>query len=373
MEFIDLHRQYERIRSDLDSRLEAIFKHKQFILGPEVQELEHKLADYTDRKFCLSCSNGTDALVIALMALGVGPGDAVFVPTFTFFATAECVSVVGATPIFVDSDRSFNMDPYALETAVCNAVHNKELIPRAVIPVDLFGLIADYTKIQEIADQYGLAVISDAAQSFGSKKAGKPACSFGDIATTSFFPAKPFGCYGDGGAIFTDDEKLFDLMSSIRVHGQGASKYMNERIGMNGRLDTIQAAVLLSKFQILDDELERKQEIARAYDLKLNKYFPCPTIGEGQYTAYAQYAILAQDQEQRDMIVRDLPKQGIPVMIYYPIPLHMQNAYKYLGGREGDHPLSEDFCKRIFSIPMHPYLKPKEIEKICESLIAIIE
>lgn len=371
MEFIDLHRQYKHIQSELDNRLMEIFRHKQFILGPEVQELESALEAYTGRRYCLSCSNGTDALIIALMALGVGPGDAVFVPTFTFFATAESVSAVGATPIFVDSDDSFNIDPFHLETVIRATLRENKLTPKAIIPVDLFGLTADYEKIQFIANDHGLFVLSDAAQSFGAKFEGKLACSFGDIATTSFFPAKPFGCYGDGGAIFTDDESLFSLMMSIRVHGQGETKYINERIGMNGRLDTIQAAVLLSKLKILNDEIIQKQKIASEYRTRLIGRFDCPEIPDNHYSSFAQYTLLANDEEQRDLIVRVLSKQDIPIMIYYPIPLHMQNAYRYLGGKIGDHPRSEDFCKRVFSVPMHPYLTMEEIEKVCESLIAI--
>lgn len=372
MEFIDLHRQYERIHDELDIRLKEVFRHKQFILGPEVEELESALEAYTERRFCLSCSNGTDALIIALMALGVGPGDAVFVPTFTFFATAESVSAVGATPVFVDSDDSFNIDPDQLVSVIQATIRKNELVPKAIIPVDLFGLIADYEKIQVTANQFGLSVLSDAAQSFGAKFEMKPACGFGDIATTSFFPAKPFGCYGDGGAIFTDDEELFQLMSSIRVHGQGASKYINERIGMNGRLDTIQAAVLLSKLKILDDEIKRKQKIASEYRDRLGEKFVCPDIPNDYYSSFAQYAVLAENEEQRDLIIRELPKQGIPIMIYYPIPLHMQNVYKYLGGKIGDHPRSEDFSRRVFSVPMHPYLSVEEIENICDSLNALL-
>lgn len=373
MNFIDLHRQYERIANDLEDRLEKIFHHKHFIMGPEVQELETALGSYTERKFCLSCSNGTDALVIALMALGVGPGDAVFVPSFTFFATAESVSLVGATPIFVDSGASFNMDPDSLASIIRETTSKGDLIAKAIIPVDLFGLIADYPKIQQIADEYGLFVISDAAQSFGSKWLGKPACSFGDIATTSFFPAKPFGCYGDGGAIFTDNEELFNLMSSIRVHGQGTSKYINERIGMNGRLDTIQAAVLLSKLEIFEDELNRKQRIAFEYSSRLGESFECPIIPDNSYSSFAQFTILAQCEEQRDRITRDLPHKGIPIMIYYPTPLHLQNAYKYLGGKEGDHPTSESFSRRVFSVPMHPYLSLEEIEMVCGLLIDLAQ
>lgn len=328
-------------------------------MGPEIAELEERLAAYVGVKHCISCANGTDALVMSLMALGVGPGDAVFTVPFTFMATAEAVALVGATTIFVDVDeKTFNIDSNKLESAIVNAKKEKpNLRLRGIIPVDLFGQPAGYREIQVIAQQHGLFVLEDAAQSFGASYVGKRAGSFGEIATTSFFPAKPLGCYGDGGAIFTDNDALSEKLKSIRVHGQGIDKYENARIGLNGRLDTLQAAILLAKLEIFDDELRLREEVAQRYHALLNDTVRTPLIAPYRTSAWAQYSVVT---DERDATLKLLAEKKIPTAIYYPIPLHLQTAFSNLGYRVGDFPISERIAKNIFSIPMHPYLTEEE-------------
>lgn len=370
MQFIDLLTQKDRIRTALLHRIESILDRGQFIMGPEVTELESRLASYTGSSHCVSCSSGTDALLMPLLAKGIGPGDAVFTTPFTFVATAEVISLAGATPVFVDvSPDTFNIDPDLIGMAVDEAVQ-RGLKPKAVIPVDLFGLPADYVRISAIADAYRLWILEDAAQSFGGSFMGRRAGSFGLAGATSFFPAKPLGCYGDGGAIFTDDDELDSVLRSIRVHGSGADKYSNDRIGINGRLDSIQAAVLLEKLTIFDDELEARQRIAESYSNRLRNRLEVPRIPAGYRSAWAQYSVLAASAEEREGYMQALQKEGIPSVIYYKIPLHMQNAYAFLGYKAGDFPVSEDLSARIFSLPMHPYLKEEEIERICSVLLA---
>jgi UDP-2-acetamido-2-deoxy-ribo-hexuluronate aminotransferase len=370
MQFIDLKKQQKRIEKSLHNRLNLVLSHGFYIMGPEVLELETKLAEYTGTRFCCSCASGTDALLLSLMAKGIGPGDAVFVPPFTFMATAEAVTLVGATPVFVDIDPdTYNIDPQKLETAIDAYKNNKlpsaktpsKLRLRGIISVDIFGIPADYDAINEIAEKNNLFVIEDAAQSFGAIYKGKKTGSLAQIAATSFFPAKPLGCYGDGGAVFTDDEKILEILKSLRVHGQGIDKYNNIRIGMNGRMDTIQAAILLSKMEIFEEEIFQRQTVAQRYDKLLEKNVAVPVVPENCRSAWAQYSV---QSDKRDAIIDGLKKAGIPVNIYYLTPLHLQTAFSYLEYKSGSMPVSEEVGKKIFSLPMHPYLTEEEQEKI---------
>ena len=329
-------------------------------MGPEIKTLEKELADYTDRRFCISCSSGTDALYMALLANDIGPGDLVFTTPFTFVATAEVISLIGATPIFVDiNPDTFNIDPDQLEQVISN--NQNKGIPKAVISVDIFGLPADYDKLNKISQNHDLILIEDAAQSFGAEYKGNKACSFGHLATTSFFPAKPLGCYGDGGAIFTDDENIREKLLSIRVHGQGNDKYENVRLGINGRLDTLQAGILLEKLKIFPNEVVRRQQVAQLY----NKYFEDSVIPQvipdGSLSAWAQYSVLTETSEIRSNIQQALKSYNIPTAVYYKTPLHLQKAFTNLGYKKGDLPISEDISNRIFSLPMHPYLTKEDI------------
>ena len=383
MQFIDLGAQQRRIRSDIDEAVARVLDHGQYVMGREVFELEKLLADHVGVSEAVGCGSGTDALLMALMAADVGPGDAVFIPPFTFIATAGVVSLVGAVPVFVDIDPvTFNMDPGALEQAVraCAegdpSIHplpkgaGANLRPKAVIPVDLFGIPADYDAIREIAGAYNLFVVEDAAQSFGGEYRGRKAGSFGHVACTSFFPAKPLGCYGDGGMCFTDDPDLAGTLRSVRVHGQGDDRYRHVRVGLNGRLDTIQAAVLLAKFSIFPDEVHMREKVAAGYSELLEDCpgLTAPTVPEGSVSAWAQYSILARDGEQRGLILAALKAAGIPTAVHYPIPLHLQAAFSFLGYNEGDFPVSENCAQRIFSLPMHPYLEAGDQELIISVL-----
>jgi len=376
MQFIDLATQQSRIKDTIDANIQAVLAHGKYIMGPEVSELEKRLSAYVGCRHAVGCASGTDALLMALMALEVGPGDAVFTTPFTFIATAEVIQLLGATPVFVDIDpATFNIDPEKLETAV-QAVKTGDptlhplpqpiqapgatpsLTPKCIIPVDLFGLPADYDRIDAVARKHGLYVIEDAAQSFGASLNGKKACAFGHIAATSFFPAKPLGCYGDGGMCFTDDDKLAESLKSIRVHGKGSHKYDNARIGINGRLDTLQAAVLLAKFDIFPEEVELRQTAAQRYTRNLQHLSSvvCPQIPEGYRSVWAQYSLLAGSEDKRTALQNTLKENGIPTAVYYPKPLHLQTAFECLGYHVGDFPASEDASQRIFSLPMHPYL-----------------
>jgi UDP-2-acetamido-2-deoxy-ribo-hexuluronate aminotransferase len=372
MHFIDLSAQQERIKEKLDKRIQQVLSHGKYIMGPEVQELEERLADYIGVKHGISCSSGTDALLLALIACGIGRGDAVFTTTFTFIATAEVISLLGAIPVFVDIDpKTYNIDLYKLEETI-QKFKSTSQVPKGVIPVDLFGLPADYDGIKAISKEHNLVVIGDAAQSFGAEYKGKKSCSLSDISCTSFFPAKPLGCYGDGGMCFTDDPEKADIMRSIRVHGKGNHKYDNTRIGFNGRLDTLQAAILHAKFDIFPDEVERKQDIAEIYsDLLSSEGFSLttPYVPTGCKSVWAQYSVLAENEKHRSQLQGKLKKEGIPTAVYYPTPLHLQTAFADLGYKVGDFPISEDYSKRIFSIPMHPYLKPDDQKRI----VAVID
>jgi dTDP-4-amino-4,6-dideoxygalactose transaminase len=386
MQFVDLAAQQRRIRTQLEKGIMGVLDHGQYIMGPEIKELERQLAQYCGTRYAVACASGTDALLLALMAYGVGPGDAVFTTPFTFIATAEVILLLGATPIFVDIDpRTFNIDPSQLALAI-ELVNNgrsnnhplpqgirQPLNPKAVIAVDLFGLPADYPNINRIADEHGAVVIEDAAQSFGAELEGRRTCSLATVGCTSFFPAKPLGCYGDGGMCFTDDSKLSTAMDSIRVHGKGSDKYDNVRIGINGRMDTLQAAIVLSKFTIFPEEIELRQEVARRYNRLLGgvKGISMPQVPNGYKSVWAQYSVLADSENLRQSFQAGLKDAGIPSAVYYPKPLHLQTAFARLGYKNGDFPNSEDASRRIFSLPMHPYLKAEEQAKIAEALSRI--
>lgn len=368
MNFIDLGRQYEVIKDRINAGIKKVLESQHFIMGPEIKELEQKLASFTGRKHCLSCGSGTEALQIPLMAYNLEKEDAVFVPSFTFFATAESVNLAGGTPVFIDSDQTFNMDPTSLEREIERVITDGRLNPRGVIVVDLFGRSGNYDEIIPIAKKYGLFVLEDAAQGFGGSLHGKKNGSFGDVSSTSFFPAKPLGCYGDGGAIFTDDNDLYEIMKSIRVHGQGNDKYDNIRLGINGRMDTVQAAIVLAKLSVFEKELESRQVVADWYDKYLDESLTLPIRDKEYYSAWAQYTVLARDRNQRDRIVKGMKERSIPVMIYYPLPLHKQTAYKNLGYSNVKLSCCESLAGRVFSLPMHPYIKEDEVIEICKEL-----
>ena len=389
MKFIDLGAQQQRIRSRIEAGIKAVLDHGQYVMGPEIAELESKLPAYAGAKHGVACSSGTDSLLLALMALDVGPGDAVITTPFTFTATAEAIALLGAVPVFVDVDpATFNMNPDHLERAIAALAHpetgadtyplprrvsGKPLRLRGILPVDLFGLSADYRKINAIAATHSLFVVEDAAQSFGAEYFGKKTCGLARVGCTSFFPAKPLGAYGDGGMIFTDSDQLARRMRSLRIHGQGQDKYENLEIGICGRIDTIQAAVLLVKFEIFPGELLLRQEDADRYSRLLggeSSPVVVPAVPEGYVSSWAQYSVLAGTGEKRSALLARLKHAGIPTAIYYPRPLHLQPAFSWLGYAEGDFPASEDCAKRIFSLPMHPYLEATEQEKISEVILA---
>ncbi|WP_299140337.1 DegT/DnrJ/EryC1/StrS aminotransferase family protein [uncultured Vibrio sp.] len=354
MQFIDLEAQYNHLKEKIDHRIHRVLEHGQYILGPEVYELEEQLASFVGVKHAITCANGTDALTLAMMALGIEKNDAVFCPTFTFFASAETISFAQATPVFVDSDeQTFNICPEDLESKIKKTILEGKLTPKAIVAVDLFGLPANYPKIEAIAKKYNLRLIEDAAQGFGGSINGQMAGSFGDIATTSFFPAKPLGCYGDGGAIFTNNDEYAELLRSLRVHGKGTDKYDNVRIGVNSRLDTIQAAILLEKLYVFPEELEARNRSAAKYSLELNKTFVTPCVPEGYRSSWAQYTIMTSDREQ---VINDYTSKGIPTMVYYRTCMHQQTAFSHLGYKEGDFPIAESLSQKVLSLPMHPYL-----------------
>lgn len=372
MQFRDLGAQYKALKPEIDAGIQAAIDSTAFILGAPVTELEHKLAAYVGRKHCVAVANGTEALQLALMAWDIGPGDAVFTSDFTYFASAGCASIIGATPVLVDIDlATFNMSPEALETEIKRVIAEGKLKPKAIIPVDLFGLPANYTKILPIAEKYGLKVLEDAAQGFGGRINDKIACSFGDISATSFFPAKPLGCYGDGGAIFTDDDAIDARLRSLRAGGKSPiDKYDNREIGMNSRLDTLQAAILLPKFKaFVDYELDAVNQVAKWYDECLKGKFVIPTIPQGYLSSWAQYTILLDNREERDATQKHLKEKGIPSMVYYPRGLHQQAAYAWMGLTDAPYPNTVEATNRVLSLPMHPYLKEDVVEEICKALL----
>ena len=368
MQFIDLKNQQKQIREKINKRIDNVLDHGKYIMGPEVLELEERLADYVKTKHCVSCSSGTDALLIPLLAMNIGPGDAVLTTPFTYIATAEVIALVGATPIFCDIyDKTFNINPEGLSSAFELAV-SKNLKPKAIMPVDLFGLPARYRLIEKFAKNNDLMIIEDAAQGFGGKINEQRSGSFGDVAATSFFPAKPLGCYGDGGAIFTNNDALASKMRSIRVHGGGKDKYENVRIGINGRLDTIQAAVILEKLEIFDKELISRNNAAKYYTQNINKKFIPPYIPSKYLSSWAQYSILIPDHIKRGDVIKKFSDDGIPSMVYYKIPVHLQEGYKKYGYNPGDFPISEDTSKKILSLPMHPYLNIEDQNRVIDTL-----
>jgi dTDP-4-amino-4,6-dideoxygalactose transaminase len=365
IQFIDLAAQQATIREKLDVAIAKVLDHGAYIMGPEVGKLEKQLAEFAGAKHCLSCSNGTDALGLVLMAKNVGAGDAVFVPTFTFAATAEVVAWVGATAFFVDVlPETFNMCPTSLKQAIATA-QKQGLKPACVMPVDLFGLPADYDQLLPIAQEHGMWVLCDAAQGFGGTYKGKKVGSMGLATSTSFVPAKPLGCYGDGGAVFTDDDELYNIMVSLRVHGKGDDKYDNVRIGMNGRLDTLQAASLIVNLAIFPQELIERQRVAELYNAALCEHIVTPQLPTGLTSAWAQYTLIARTPAQREQLQSSLKAAGIPTMVYYPKPLHQQTAYRhYPTATGGALPVSEDLANRVFSLPIHPYLDNDTIDRI---------
>lgn len=372
MQFRDLQKQYEVLKPQIDTAIMSVCEKGDFISGHAVRELEQKLADYVGVKHCITCANGTDALTLALKVWGIGSGDAVFVPDFTFFSSGECPAAEGATPVFVDVDeRTFNMNPVRLEEAILQVQKEGTLVPKAVIAVNLFGLPADYDAIRPVCDKYGLLLLEDGAQGFGGMLHENRACSFGDISTTSFFPAKPLGCYGDGGAVFTNNDEWAALIRSYAVHGKsGADKYNNIRIGMNSRLDTLQAAVLLVKFQAFQDyELNAVNQVAQWYDVALkNSEFILPYRPEGCLSSWAQYTIQLPEGIDRQALQTHLKDKGIPSMVYYTKPMHQQGAFSGTRSAQADCPVTENLCKTVLSLPMHPYLEKQQIADICKSV-----
>jgi UDP-2-acetamido-2-deoxy-ribo-hexuluronate aminotransferase len=377
--FIDLKSQYKILKADISAGINNVLRHGRFILGPEIDELEKRLADFTGVKHSVTCSSGTDALLMVLLAWDIGPGDVVFTTPFTFIATAEVITLAGATPVFVDIDPlTYNLNPDKLKLAIeAVKTRNPEIYPlpqnmlknarpRAIIPVDLFGLPADYDRIMEIAQEDNLFVLEDAAQGFGGSYKGRKAGGLGHAGATSFFPAKPLGCYGDGGAVFTNDEDLFSKLQSVRVHGQGKDKYTNIRIGLNARLDTIQAAILLPKLKIFPQELAARQRVSQSYTnglAALHDKITTPLVPEDYKSSWAQYSLLT---DKRDAVMTKLNSEGIPAAIYYPTPLHLQAAFSKLQYKIGDFPVAESVSQRIFSLPMHPYLNEEIIRRIVE-------
>ncbi len=384
IEFRDLKRQYAYIKDDVDKQISDVISSSHFIGGSQVKALERTLADYTGRRHCISCANGTDAISIALLAAGVGSGDAVFVPDFTFFSSGECPAMIGATPIFVDVRKdTYNISVDSLVAAIDKVVAEGQLKPRAVVAVDLFGQPFDYEAVRAICDKHGMLLLEDAAQGFGGKYtcsdgSEKIAGSLGDISTTSFFPAKPLGCYGDGGAIFTDDDNLATLCRSIAVHGKDMehpddpnAKYNNIRLGMNSRLDTLQAGVLLAKFPAFKgEELDKVNHVAARYTEKFADVegMRLPLIGDGYYSSWAQYTIQLPDGVNRADVQKKMKEQGIPTNIYYVKPMHKQGAFSGTRSAAADCPNTEQLCERVLCLPIHPYLEDEEVDFIVEQL-----
>ncbi len=366
MKFVDLNAQFKRIEKEVRCSIDRVLEHGQFIMGPEVQQLEQELAAFCGVRHAISAASGTDALLMALMAHGIGPGDGIIVPPFTFVATAEVVRLLGATAVFVDVEaHTFNMDPTALEQTVERVREEGKLNLKGIIPVDLFGLPANYVEIRRIASRYDLFVLGDAAQSFGAHYHDQRAGSFGDISTTSFFPAKTLGCYGDGGAVFTDHDGLAGIVRSLRIHGMGKTQYDNIRIGITGRLDTIQAGILSCKLTVFEQELEARHAIAENYTRELSDVVTVPVVPEGYKSAWTQYTIRS---EKRDRIRQHLQDKDIPTAIYYPCPIHLQPAFKPVDGSAVRLPVSEKLSTEVLSLPVHPYLQREEQEQVISAV-----
>lgn len=372
MQFIDLKAQYQALKPEIDANIQSVLSSAQFIGGPYVKELEEKLAAFTGRKHCVTCANGTDALQLAFMAIGVGKGDAVFCPDMTFISSTEPAKMFGAASVFCDITKdTYCLDPESLERQIKAVLAEGKLKPRAVVAVDILGNPCDYDALTAVCEKYGLTLIEDAAQGFGGSCKGKRACAFGRIATTSFFPAKPLGCYGDGGAIFTDDDQLDKLFRSLCVHGKGpGGKYDNIRVGMNSRLDNLQAAILLPKLKALGDyEMDRRQTVAGRYTAAFAGKFVTPFVAEGCVSAWAQYALLAEDTAQRDRIIAHLTEKGIPNMVYYPTPQHALPVFREEPAYGETFQHANDYCARTFSLPMHPYLTEAEQQTVIDAVL----
>ena len=374
MQFRDLKTQYEVLKPQIDISIQQVLDEVNYINGIQVSELEKQLAEYLGVKHCVSCGNGTDALTLALMAWGIGPGDACFVPDFTFFATGETVSYAGATPVFVDVyEDTYNMSIESLENAIEKVLQEGKWKPRVIIAVDLFGLPANYPEIRKISDKFNLLILEDGAQGFGGHISGKMACSFGDISTTSFFPAKPLGCYGDGGAVFTNNDEIAENLRSICVHGKGSSKYDNVRIGLNSRLDTLQAAILIPKFKAFREyELKAVNRVAEKYSNLLSGYVNTPIVPKGFYSSWAQYTIKLENRNQRNHLQNRLRDKGIPSMVYYPKPMQDQDAFngivKYI-----DCEVTKSLCDRVLQLPIHPYMSDDQIMLVVHEIIDVVE
>ena len=372
MQFRDLKKQYQVLKNDIDAGIAEVLASAQFISGPQVKALEAQLAEYVGVKHCITCANGTDAITLAMMAWGVKEGDAVFVPDFTFFSSGECPAFEGATPVYVDVDeRTFNLDPVKLEEAIIKVKEEGRYTPKAVVAVDLFGLPADYTRIRPVCEKYGLLLMEDAAQGFGGSINGKMACSFGDISTTSFFPAKPLGCYGDGGAVFTDNDEWAEYLRSICVHGKSANdKYNNIRIGMNSRLDTLQAAILMPKLKAFEDyELDDVNKAADMYMEALKDAgLTLPLVPEGFRSSWAQFTTQLPADIVRADLQAALKAKGIPTMVYYPKPMHLQGAFEGTYSAEADCPVTERLCATVLSLPMHPYLTQEDVNEVVSAI-----
>lgn len=373
MQFRDLKQQYQVLKTDIDKAILDVAASSAYIMGPQVKELERQLADYVGTRHCISCASGTDALTLALKAWGIQPGDAVFVPDFTFFSSAEAVSLEGATPVFVDVDRkTFNIDPADLENKIEATIQKGELTPKAIIAVDMFGLPANYPVLRRIACRHNLPILEDGAQGFGGTINGKRNCSFGDISITSFFPSKPLGCYGDGGACFTDNDEWAALMDSYRMHGKGASKYENVRIGMNSRLDTIQASILQVKLKAFAEESAAINKAAAEYTARLTGIVETPVVPAGFLSSWAQYTIKLNSKTERDGLQAYLKGQGIPSMVYYPTPMHRQKAYETTDSSEPDCPVADKLCDTVLSLPIHPYISLEDIHGVCDAIKAFL-
>ena len=383
MQFRDLPKQYETLKSKIDAAITEVMTTARFISGPQVKELEMKLAEYVGVKHCITCANGTDAISIAMRAWNIGKGDAVFVPDFTFFSSGECPADEGAMPIFVDVDaRTYNMDPIKLEEAIKKVIDDGKYKAKAVVAVDLFGLPANYDAIKEICTRYNLLLLEDGAQGFGGSVDGKKACSFGDISTTSFFPAKPLGCFGDGGAIFTNNDEWAELIRSICVHGKDTSnpndpnaKYNNVRLGMNSRLDTLQAAILLPKFNaFVDYELEDVNSVAERYIQGLSDTdLVLPTIKKGYYSSWAQFTVQLPERMERKRVQDILKSEGIPSMVYYAKPMHEQEAFASTDSALANCYETEKLCKTVLSLPIDPYKTKKEVDIVVEVLKKVLD
>jgi dTDP-4-amino-4,6-dideoxygalactose transaminase len=375
MQFRDLKTQYNVLKDEMDKAILDVVSSSAYVMGPKIKEMEIAFADYVGVKHCVACNSGTDALLLALKVWDVKPGDAVFVPSFTFFASAEVIAMQGATPVFVDVDKdTFNMDVDDLERKIEQTIKAGKLTPRVVIAVDLFGLPADFKTIRKVADKHKLYVLEDGAQGFGGRIGDRKACTFGDISTTSFFPAKPVGCYGDGGAVFTDNDEWAELLESYHIHGKGSDRYDNVRIGMNSRLDSIQAAILLVKLKAFKEyELVDVNKVAARYTEKLKDVVKTPIVPEGFYSSWAQYTLQLEDKEARAGLQAALKALDIPTAIYYPIPMHRQTAFNYLNPDDNRCPVSDQLADTVVSLPIHPYLSEKDQDVICDAICGFLK